>query len=106
MREFFKGWRRKVGCVTLVMALASLGLWTRSFQSDDAITISIVSRTHMVRSWTGLVSWYSWNVLKEASPIPRWTSGRALPRGDTWEAFVHQFPHEEYASAIFEIGNQ
>ncbi|MDB5343116.1 MAG: hypothetical protein JWP89_1493 [Schlesneria sp.] len=30
MREFFHGWRRRVGCVTLVMALALMGFWMRS----------------------------------------------------------------------------
>lgn len=36
MREFFKGWRRKVGCVALVMALALMTGWLRSqFVFDD-----------------------------------------------------------------------
>ena len=36
MREFFRGWRRKVGCVTLVMACAITLLWLRSrFQSEQ-----------------------------------------------------------------------
>lgn len=38
MRDFFKGWRRKVGCVTLVMALACIGLWIRGYDVGDRIT--------------------------------------------------------------------
>ncbi len=30
MHTVFHGWRRKLGCVTLVMALALTGLWIRS----------------------------------------------------------------------------
>ena len=30
MHDFFRGWRRKVGCVTLVMACVVAGLWVRS----------------------------------------------------------------------------
>lgn len=36
MREFFYGWRRKVGCVMLVMALATAGMWMRSFLVLDS----------------------------------------------------------------------
>jgi len=39
MREFFKGWRRTAGCVTLVMALAFLGGWVRSFHVVDTFRI-------------------------------------------------------------------
>lgn len=37
MRAFFHGWRRKVGCVTLVMALVFVAGWIRSFVVDDFI---------------------------------------------------------------------
>jgi hypothetical protein len=36
MREFFRGWRRKVGIVALVMACAVGGMWCRSFLVDDS----------------------------------------------------------------------
>ena len=35
MREFFKGWRRKVGCVTLVMACVFAVGWVRSLTRRD-----------------------------------------------------------------------
>ena len=39
MREFFHGWRRKVGCVTSLMALAFTAGWVRSCTSTDFVII-------------------------------------------------------------------
>jgi hypothetical protein len=39
MREFFSGWRRKVGCVTLVMALLFAVAWIRGLYGLDQITV-------------------------------------------------------------------
>ena len=39
MREFFRGWRRKVGCVTLVMACVLMAGWVRSLQVIEAISL-------------------------------------------------------------------
>lgn len=39
MRDFFKGWRRKAGCVTLVMAWGLTGMWMRSFVVEDYLLI-------------------------------------------------------------------
>jgi hypothetical protein len=47
MGEFFKGWRRKTGCVTLVMAcILSIG-WARCFTQPERM----IFRT---RNWTSL----------------------------------------------------
>jgi hypothetical protein len=43
MREFFRGWRRKVGCVTLVLAVAVTGMWARSFVVADQLRVSACS---------------------------------------------------------------
>ncbi|WP_397570114.1 hypothetical protein [Schlesneria sp. T3-172] len=42
MREFFRGWRRKAGCVTLVMACNFAGGWLRTFYVGDGIDIGRV----------------------------------------------------------------
>jgi len=34
MGEFFKGWKRKTGCVTLLMACVFMGGWVKSFDAD------------------------------------------------------------------------
>ena len=39
MREFFKGWRRKAGCVLLAMACALMGAWFRSSRRVDWIEL-------------------------------------------------------------------
>lgn len=39
MGDFFKGWRRRFGVVTLVMATILVGAWTRSYFSDDRIPL-------------------------------------------------------------------
>jgi hypothetical protein len=40
MYTVFHGWRRKLGCVSLVMALVSMGLWIRGRVVVDAITFN------------------------------------------------------------------
>ncbi|HEY4260326.1 MAG TPA: hypothetical protein VGM98_09200 [Schlesneria sp.] len=37
MREFFRGWRRKVGCVTLALACIVTSLWVRSLSRADDV---------------------------------------------------------------------
>lgn len=37
MLDFFYGWRRKLGCVTLMMALLFVGAWIRSLNNFDVI---------------------------------------------------------------------
>jgi len=39
MGEFFKGWRRKIGVLTLVMACVMMGAWVRSFGRMELIHI-------------------------------------------------------------------
>jgi len=41
MGEFFHGWRRKIGCVTLVMASVFLAAWGRSHVSADKLTVAL-----------------------------------------------------------------
>lgn len=39
MRAFFRGWRRKAGCVCLLFALLGTGIWLRSRAIVDFVTI-------------------------------------------------------------------
>ena len=39
MGEFLKGWRRKIGVVTLVMALVSVGVWGLGFYFTNPIEV-------------------------------------------------------------------
>ena len=44
MGDFFRGWRRKAGCMTLVMALALMIGWVRSHTIQDELLIRIGNR--------------------------------------------------------------
>ena len=57
MREFFRGLRRKVGCVTLVMACAFMGMWIRSDFMTDIVTTNACGDLHILQSGHGVVSW-------------------------------------------------
>src|SRR5947209_2489025 len=37
MNNFFHGWRRRAGCVTLVMACVFMAGWVRSFKTADLV---------------------------------------------------------------------
>jgi len=45
MGEFFRGWKRKTGCVTLVMALAFTGGWLRSLRHQDTFGLIVGDET-------------------------------------------------------------
>ena len=53
MGEFFKGWRRKVGCVTLVMACVFAAGWVRSLAIFDVVSFNQKDATHRVISTRG-----------------------------------------------------
>ena len=50
MREFFRGWRRKVGCVTLSLACMAMGAWIRSLVVKDEISVrkNVGITTHFI----------------------------------------------------------
>ena len=39
MSDFFCGWRRKAGCVTLALALTLMALWLRSIHTKDVVKL-------------------------------------------------------------------
>jgi hypothetical protein len=53
MKEFFQGWRRKLGVATLVMALVFIGCWIRGFYVEDWMFVSFDNRTYLLRSDRG-----------------------------------------------------
>lgn len=57
MKDFFHGWRRKVGIVTLVMACVVCGLWVRSFYIMDILAAGGSTRQHVVESVNGRIWW-------------------------------------------------
>jgi hypothetical protein len=57
MHTFFHGWRRKAGVVALVMALALMGGWIRSYALLDDVSFSTPWRSHCIVSASGKLSW-------------------------------------------------
>lgn len=60
MGNFFNGWRRKIGVVTLGMACVVLSLWMRTIDMFDQLKIpndEPSSYLFIVLSLTGLSAW-------------------------------------------------
>jgi len=70
MGEFFKGWRRKAGCVTLVMACVFMAIWLRTFAATDTIIVGQVG----ISSVDGVLA----VVTNDEIPTPRWESADAI----------------------------
>jgi hypothetical protein len=61
MGEFFRGWRRKTGIVTLLLACVLGAAWIRSYDVFDFFEIGIENRRHCLGSFNGNLNWRSWN---------------------------------------------
>lgn len=87
MKEFFRGWRRKAGCVALVMALVVWSCWLRSLivcdilMMNDGTTIiqSAPNCLALLRSpaagaakWSP-PTWFSMAIGSSGGPSPDWT---------------------------------
>jgi hypothetical protein len=59
MREFFRGWRRKVGCVTLAMACVFAAGWVRCHYASDVIEFTVAETLHSFMSGKSGIVWYS-----------------------------------------------
>jgi hypothetical protein len=63
MGEFFKPWRRKIGCVTLVMALVFMLGWVRSLVVQDDIWIVVEDGTRYgLKSWEGGIEYLKMDI--------------------------------------------
>ena len=88
MLNFFKGWRRTVGCVTLVMACVFTSGWVRSRDQFD-----IVQFAHLggMMSYDGILELQSFDAQLEC-PIS-WTSCRGrIPLGTMIELSLVRVP--------------
>lgn len=60
MREFFHGWRRKAGCVTLVMALVFTAGWIRGLViKNETLRFTFAGHQHLVFLRGGVLDWRS-----------------------------------------------
>jgi hypothetical protein len=74
MREFFQGWRRKAGTVTLVLALAVAGIWMRSRIVCDTLQFKFRGRLHDIVSYSNQTSGVSWKYELEFPEVMDWGS--------------------------------
>ena len=77
MGEFFKGWRRKAGLVTLAMACLLMVGWLRSSVVLDWFTIGYdAPNSHVVDSGSGCIGWVR---IFDTRSEKQWTGGFCLP---------------------------
>ena len=86
--EFFKGWRRKAGLVTLVIACVVAIGWMRSYTTKEEVLIPAIRRQHAVLSADGMLFWMAW---EEKSPRLQWMSVPLLAPGPH-DVYTRHFP--------------
>ena len=77
MSDFFHSWRRKAGCVTLVMALVFMGGWVRSVSLTDNIVVPCErNRIHVLLSLDSTLGWWIYRADKPHGK-PAWPDWRS-----------------------------
>ena len=70
MREFFRGWKRKVGCFTLLMALVFVAGWVRSLSKIDRLFYLVDAQNlHVMVSCPKGIGWVRFRALKASQII-------------------------------------
>ena len=96
MREFFRGWRRKAGCVTLVMALVFMAGWIRRLLISDILLIGVaVDSDTLLTSTEGGLCWATYTMkFHETAPLLLVSISRNTQRPDQqghgWWQFKEQ----------------
>jgi hypothetical protein len=91
MREFFRGWRRKTGVITLVMATALWCGWMGSYSIADNISWCVSDNTmDMFMSAECNLTWQTTRNMRGVAGYPRWSSSVLDPRVTTED------PDEQY----------
>lgn len=68
MKNFFHGWRRNVGCITLALACVFTAAWLRSYQRHDLLWLETTHFRGMVYSSTGGLSVWIHESRRSSSP--------------------------------------
>jgi hypothetical protein len=104
MRDFFKGWKRKTGTATLLLALVFAGTWVRSHSAEDEIRIRFGFSSHYLTSegrglgWRGILhedwipihkSEFRWNSRAIPPPPPPGTLSLIIGGGQRIEGDRH-----------------
>jgi hypothetical protein len=86
MHAFFHGWRRKVGAITLVMALAMMGVWIRSLTIRDVIQLPVLGRLSYVISAGSKIHLHRTQVHADGKRV-EWTCNEFDPGPEGLTAF-------------------
>ena len=95
MREFFHGWRRKVGCITLLMVCGLTGMWARSRVFQDIVFFDFGSRVHTIHTYGGVLTWHRHNATPGQPNITTWT-GRPIGRDGLTQAMLKLMENESW----------
>ena len=87
MGEFFKGWRRKAGLVTLAMACLLMVGWMRSLVKCDALWFVVGNRQQMMWSMDSCIAW-------ESDPVDS---------KEFWEMRTYDRSDSGYAALCWEV---
>jgi hypothetical protein len=79
MSAFFHGWRRKLGCITLIVALTFAAPWIRSYQLRDRFAFWIGTRYHHLYSFQGRIVW---DAITPDAVVGTWSWNTRQIRGD------------------------
>ena len=90
MREFFRGRKRKLGCLTLLMACIFVASWVRSLRIKDEVVIQHEEPTHVFVTHDGYFRWTSYYGL--SLPAFHWQSFPVGARGGVSKVFSQGEP--------------
>jgi hypothetical protein len=115
VREFFKGWRRKFGCITLVTACVFAVGWVRGYCVEDQLWLGLSGRGNVwdrlfsSRRGIGLIRWESKSLSTYFTWSPGWIT-KVLDEncdflGDLAETYPESTIQWRRGSAGFDIGS-
>ena len=109
MKEFIRGWRRKIGCVTLLMACVAMVGQIRSYTTVDVVDLPIEQNwsLHSVSSLGWFTTqcclnesqwafprWWSQPIAENHRPLFHWSNTFGSPFEVRWERYG--FGYGEY----------
>ena len=106
MRELFRGWRRKFGVLTLVVALLFTLGWVRSTTIMDNIEIHIGDSTIFVQSMDQSICWltgFKDTQLTNRTRFPRWGTHKWRSVYDAFHPTSPPHPDFEWGGCGFYV---
>ena len=81
IREFLRGWRRKIGCLALALACLLVVGWLRSRFYYDCVLFDFVNRKHHVVSMNNTIVWGAFDIGSMMFSFTCWCKpvGEGLP---------------------------